>query len=428
MNVTSSTNVNRRHVLRGTGIAMALPFLEAMIPNRGLATGNADASEPAAPPKRFFATAVNFGMHPTAFHPAASGEDYEMPEVLRVLDKQRKDFTVFSHLDHGHKGGHKAQHTFLSGVKLEHAAGFRDGNISLDQRLAELCAGQTRFASMTLGGSGRIGTGWTRAGVAVPPVKSPQEAFQKLFVEDDPASVARARSLRARGKSILDAIADAGKAMERKLNQGDRQRLDEYFNSVRETELELQQLEKWSNEPKPIAPIKFPNTQPAQAAAAVKLWYDVSLLALTTDSTRVITLAPTFEETTVDGVTRGHHSLSHHGQDEATLAELHVLERFALSQFGYFLDRMKTTRQADGSSLLDSTITLFGSGMGDGSRHTNDNLPLILAGGGMRHGKHIDVEHKEPLNNLYLQLLQSYEVEADYFNGSTQTLSAFSQA
>ena len=403
---------------------MGLPLLEAMIPNRALAVGNASLPDIERPPMRFFATAVNFGMHPSAFHPATNGKDYEMPEVLRVLEKHRNDFTVFSHLDHGLVGGHTTQHTFLSGVKLEHAAGYRDGNISLDQRLGELCRGTTRFASMTLGDSGRIGTGWTRAGVTVPPVKSPQDAFQKLFVEEDPRSVAKARELRTRGKSILDAISDAGKAMERKLNQQDRQRLDEYFTSVRETESELQQLERWSKQPKPDAPTKFPGSQPERAAAAVKLWYDVSLLALTTDSSRVITLAPTFDETSVDGVTRGHHRLSHHGQDEDTVAELHVLERFALSQFGYFMNRLKDTKQADGSSLLDSTITLFGSGMGDGSRHTNENLPLILAGGGLKHGKHIDVQHKEPLNNLYLRLLQSFDAEADYFNGSTQTLTA----
>jgi hypothetical protein len=405
---------------------MALPFLEAMVPKRVLAAGTAAAT--GTPPKRFFTSAVNFGMNPAAFHPTIAGTDYDMPEVLRVLENQRKEFTVFSHLDHGHTGGHKAQHTFLSGVKLEHAAGYRDGNISLDQRLAEHCAGQTRFASMTLGGSGRTGTGWTRAGVAVPPIKSPQEAFQKLFVEDDPAAVARSKELRARGKSILDAVSDAGKAMERKLNQGDRERLDEYFTSVRETEVELQQLEKWANEPKPTAPVGFPKSQPGQAAAAVKLWYDVSLLALTTDSTRVITLAPSFDENTVEGINHGHHRLSHHGQDEEILAELRILERFSLSNFGYFMDRLKETKQADGSSLLDSTITLFGSGMGCGSRHTNENLPLIIAGGGLQHGSHIDVEHKEPLNNLYLQLLQSYGVETDYFNGSNQTLTAYGQA
>lgn len=401
---------------------MALPFLESMVPSRVLASASG------TPPKRFFATAVNFGMNPTAFHPTTTGEDYEMPEVLRVIEKHREDITVFSNLDHGHKGGHKAQHTYLSGVKLEHAAGYRDGNISLDQRLAEHCTGQTRFASLTLGDSGRTGTGWTRAGVAVPHIKSPQEAFQKLFVEDDPASVAKSRELRARGKSILDAVADAGQAMQRKLNQDDRERLDEYFTSVRETEVELQRLDKWAQEPKPEAPISIPKSQPEKAAAAVKLWYDVALLALTTDSSRVVTLAPTFEVSTVEGVNRGHHSLSHHGQDEATLAELRVLERFTLSQFGYFMDRLRDTKQIDGTSLLDSTITLFGSGMGCGSRHTNDNLPLILAGGGLKHGTHIDVHQKEPLNNLYLQLLQSYGVEEDYFNGSTQTLTAFGQA
>jgi hypothetical protein len=410
--------LNRRHVLRGAGMAFAIPAMESLLP--GSARGN---DRDLASPKRFVAMCLPFGMHPDAFHPTDAGTDYAMPETLQPLESQRSSFTVFSHLDHGMTGGHKAAHTFLSGVKLEHAAAHPDGNIGLDQRLAESLAGQTRFNSVCLAGSGRVGAGWTRSGVAVPAIKQPSDAFRLLFVDDEEAVKTRRAEQFQSGGSVLDAVRESANSFSRRLAQRDQQKLDEYFTAVRDTEKRLQMSAQWLNRPKPTVDAKSPSDATDDFEEYLGIWWDVVHLALMTDSTRVVTLAPPIISTALEGVTTGYHGLSHHGQDPDLLRELHMVECAVLGQLGRFLGKLRATKQADGQSLLDSTIVLFGSGMGNGSRHDNVNLPLILAGGGFRHGRHIDVRNKQPLNSLYLSILHQFGIETDRFNTTGSTFS-----
>ncbi len=196
-----------------------------------------------------------FGMYPGAFWPKATGRDYEMTQLLKPLESHRDDFTLFSHLDHGHKGGHFAVHTFLTGVKSADARGMEEGGISLDQRAAEFVGSRTRFPSLAVGSADGLHGGcqmsWTRTGTRVPPVPGPRELFRLLFVDDDAAAKKKATDRIALQESILDAVLGDANSLKKKLSKTDQQKLDEYFSSVRDVEVKLDLDRQWQKVPKP---------------------------------------------------------------------------------------------------------------------------------------------------------------------------------
>ena len=413
--------LTRRDVLRGAGVCIALPMLDAMLSEGVRAAAVADA------PKRLVVINVPFGMHQASFHPSDSGRDYTLPRTLQPLETVRDHFTVFSHLDHGVRGGHTAAHTFLSGVKYVDRAGHRDGNITLDQRAAELIGDATRFPSLTLWNNKSI-VSWTRAGIRVPAIAKPSDAFRLMFIEDTPSSKQGVRQSLAASGSILDAVRDNASRFQKKLGVSDRQKLEEYFESIRGVEKKLEASGAWLDRPKPVvddssaASIAGGNGDKGTMSELFEVWLDLIILALRTDSTRVAAIDVPNGSWGLDGVNQGYHTLSHHGQRDDMLQQLSVIERYQMQHLAGLIARMADTKEADGSSLLDSTMLLFGSGIGSGSRHTNDNLPIILAGGGFRHGQHLDVAHKQPLCNLYLSMLQQLGCDVDRFNTSTGTL------
>lgn len=415
--------ISRRTILRGAGVSMVLPMLETM----GASPRQRSENQP---PMRFAAVLLPFGIYSETFHPTTFGGDYEMPEVLKVLEPYRKEMTVLSGVDHGVKGGHQACHTALSGITHTQASAYVDGNIGLDQRLAEHVAGKTRISSMCLGSSGRIGAGWTRSGVAVPPVKTPLDAFNLLFLEQSTEMKKERAKFLASGKSVLDAVNASAKDFSRGLSSVDRAKLDDYFTAVRETERGLSSSIEWLDKPYPKPTMSPPKVNSDNVGAYMQAWFDVAHLAFETDSTRVVALSPMSGISTslIEGVENEYHGLSHHGRAPERVAQLKLTEKFILSHLARFYDKLMKTRQADGSRLLDSTMVLFTSGMGDGSSHTNSDVPVILAGGGFAHGKHINVAHKQPLNNLYLTMAQQFGVETDRFNTSTGTLTGLDHA
>ncbi len=398
---------------------MALPTLEAL-------------SAPAAvsAPKRMVCVGNSFGMYGPQFFPKSAGSDYEMTPILQPLERHRKDFSVFSHLDHGIKGGHYAVHSFLSGVKQSSAAAMPDGNISLDQRAAEVIGLETRFPSLTVGSETGLHGGcrmsWTRTGVRVPPLQGPREVFRKLFREEDAAGKVRASDRHRLQGSILDAILDEANSLGKRVSGRDREKLDEYFSSIRDVERRLQQQEKWQSVPKPKPPGEEPiNTNLVED---IPVLYDLIALALETDATRIATFEMAGQQfnTGILSLNKGYHALSHHGQDPQNIADLVKLEIYQMEQFSMFLDKLKAMKNADDSTLLDRTAVLFGSGMGNANSHTNSDLPIILAGGGYQLGDHrVMPEEKNkrvPLCNLYLSLLQRMGVEDEAFGISTGTL------
>ncbi len=419
----SSIEPARRRFLKAAGVSVALPWLDSLVPAR--------AGEKARDvPRRMVCVGNEFGMYPGSFWPEEQGLDFEATPLLEPLAPHRGSFTLFSHLDHGLKGGHFAVHTFLTGVKSADARNRPDGGISLDQRAAEFVGARTRFPSLAIGSDDGLHGGcqmsWTRTGTRVPPVPGPRELYRRLFVQGDPEDKRRAEDRIALNGSILDTVLDDANSLRQRLNPTDQHKLGEYLESIRSVERKLDLDRHWQQVPKPSVGMEEPvNEGLARDLPAI---YDLIALALETDSTRVATLeiGGSFRASDL-GVRAGYHGLSHHGHRPEVLEQLVALERYQVEQYARFLGKLEAIRQpGTDETLLDSTMVLFGSGMGNGNSHTNTDLPIILAGGGFRHRGHAslpeDAGRRVPLSNLYVSMLQRFGVATDSFSGSTGTL------
>jgi len=421
----------RRFFLRAAGIRLALPILDSLgarVLGSGLAVSALSADAKTVRPMRMVAIGNAFGFYAPKFFPRQAGENYDAPHLLEPIAAYRKDVTVYSGLDHGVKGGHFAVHSFLSGVRQVDAKAMPDGNISLDQRMAETVGGATRFPSLTLGSEEGLHGGcmmcWTRSGTRVTPIQGPRELFRKLFVNESEVEQLRTSDRLTLHGSILDAVNGDAQSLKRQLGAHDQQKLDEYFTSVRDAEKVLELRRKWAKVPKPPAPLPEPENR--GLVSDIPVLYDLIALALQTDSTRIATLeiAGGFEASVL-GVRKEYHALSHHGQVPETIDLLVKLERYQTEQFARFLGKLKSIEDG-GGSLLDHTMVLFGSGMGNGNTHTNLNLPVVLAGGGFRHGSYQSFPasglNSQPLSNLFLSMLHRFGVEQQRFALSTGTL------
>ena len=412
----------RRLFLKAAGISVAIPALESV-----RAGGSEKSSDP---PTRMVCIGNEFGMYPESFWPAKTGRNYKLSPLLQPLADHQDAFTLFSHLDHGQKGGHFAVHTFLTGVKSSEARGLPDGGISLDQRAAEFVGSRTRFPSLTIGSEDGLHGGcrisWTRTGTRVPPITGPRELFRQLFIDGSASEKLKAIDSIAMKGSILDAVLGDAKSLARRVNKDDERKLDEYLNSVREVESKLELDQHWQNIPKPKPSIDRPEDE-GLTKDLPKL-YDLIAIALQTDSTRVATLEVGGSFAASDlGIRKGYHSLSHHGKVQASIDLLVQIERYQVEQFARFLDKLSSLKDTGtDTSLLDSTMALFGSGMGNANSHTNNDLPIVLAGGGFKHGEHKQYPKEKskrvPLCNLYTSMLQQFGIETDRFGNSTGTL------
>lgn len=411
-----SQTCTRRNFLRAVGVSLALPWLETF------------ARPPSAqPPRRLVCICTPLGLHSPFFLPRTAGKDYTLTPYLEVLREFRANFTVISGLSHPDVGpSHDSIYTFLTAAPHpELRAGFRN-TISLDQFAAERIGGQTRFPSLTLADEG-FSLSWTRSGAIVPSDSWPSSVFARLFLEGRPEEKeAQARRLRD-GQSILDSVRDQALKLQVGLGADDRDKLDEYFSSVRELEQRLARAEEWSKKPKPKVDAQPPQniTNPADIIGRTRLMFDLIHLAVQTDSTRLITmlLAGTSLVPTVAGVSLGHHDLSHHGQDPTKIEQLKKVELETMKAVRDLLTKLEQTKEG-GVSLLDRTMVYFGSNLGSGSTHATKNLPILLAGGGFQHGRHLafDAAKGPPLCNLYVSMLQRLGIEADKFGSSTGTL------
>lgn len=410
----------RRTFLRAAGVGLALPLLDSLQPRGYAATA-------AAPMRRMLCICTPLGLHPPYFFPGEAGKDYAATPYLDVLNDFRSDFSVISGLSHPEVGSsHDSIYSFLTAAPHpEIREGFRN-SISLDQFAAEQIGGQTRFPSLVLSDEG-FSLSWTQSGAIVPSDCWPSSVFARLFLEGRPDEVeAQARRLR-NGQSILDSVGDQARRMRAGLGSSDSEKLDEYFTSVRELEQRLANAEDWSKKPKPKVdaepPQDIPN--PADIVGRTRLMFDLIHLALQTDSSRLITmlLAGTSLVPIIPGVSLGHHDLSHHGQDPNKIEQLRIVEIEMMGVLGDLLKKLKETREEE-DSLLDRTMVFFSSNLGAGSTHSTKNLPILLAGGGFRHGQHLAFDPAEPppLCNLYVSMLQQLGIEAEGFGSSTGTL------
>jgi hypothetical protein len=416
-------DLNRRNFLRGLGVSFALPAFESL---------GRQSAQTAAKAQRFVCVAPNYGMYPGGFFPTETGAAYAMPSLLKSLEKHRGDLSIFTNLDHPDVGGgHGCSNAFLNGIELKDTKDDPQRLFSLDQHLAEQIGSANRFPSLRLGSGG---VSWSRAGIRLPTDMDPERIFAKLFVDDQRKTKERERQFIGEDASILDVVRADAKRLSARLAKRDQDKLDEYLTSVREVERHLQRKNDWIDIAKPkirdevikgdgddrIVDLDYPyNTS---------VIYDLMVLALQTNSTNVICYGHPGGNRLFpfDGITLGYHSLTHHGKRPDLLDQLVIVESFYAQQFSRFLTKLKNTRDTEDRSLLDSTVVMFGSGMGNASSHSSRNLPMIVAGGGFRNGNHHRFERHgrdgRPLADLFVTILQQLGVEQDRFASSNGNL------
>ena len=427
--MTSIHRFTRRKLLGSAGVTLTLPLLEAMVP----VPSQAQASDASKRPRRMICINTTLGLHTPNLFPTQAGRDYELTPYLEPIKQFRNDFTVFSGLSHPEvDGGHPAELCYLTASPHPRADNFKN-TISLDQYAIERLVPDTRFGSLVLSSSSSRGLSFTRSGVAIPAEDRPSRVFKNMFVDGTPTEIRAQVERLKQGQSIMDTVLEEARDFERGLGTQDRTKLEEYFESVREVEQRLVNSQDWTRRAKPKVDAKPPTdiNSSVEVPARVRLMIDLMHLALQTDSTRFITFALNGLNAVpiIPGVTQDWHNLSHHGQDPTKLAELRIVEVQQMQLFGELLTKLKST-QENGESLLDRTIVLFGSNLGNASSHDNKNLPIIVAGGGFRHGQHLAFDPKKnpPLSNLFVQFLQRLGADVDAFGSSEGTVNGFELA
>ena len=441
MNLNTSRPLSRRTALRGIGAMISLPLLEAMLPNTLHAAPSTYRPLPKSgtnpTPRSIFCYVPN-GVNIIDWIPESMGKGYKPSPTLEILKEHHSDFSILSGLGHPNStGGHSGADTWLTGANLRSVPGKDYSNsLSVDQLIASQIGKNTRFPSIEISDGSGTGSAlhshtlaFDQNGTPLPTENNPQRLFDRLFVPDDDAS--REATLRryAEKRSILDNILSEAKALDKKLGNADKAKLEEYLASVRETEIRLQRQVDWIDVPKPrIDPNGLQlNSKPGDAHDR-SMWLDVMLeisyLAFVTDATRVITFEWAREAGGTGPGGENHHELSHHGGDPDMLKRLAKVDRDYLERLNRFLTFLKSTDEG-GRPMLDHTMVLYGSGMNSGIKgeHSPKNLPLIVAGGsayGVKHGQHVakDPENHPPLSNVLLSVAHKMGVEAPSFSDS----------
>jgi len=439
-------SLSRRSVLRGLGVAVGLPSLEAMMPRTGLLRA-ADAA--AKPPVRLAWVFFPNGTNPKQWEPASDATELELKPSLEPLAEFKQDFSILTGLAQVNArslgdgpGDHaRSAAAFLTGAHPLKTAGanMRVGK-SADQFAAEAYGRATRLPSIELGtergrAAGSCDSGyacaysnnisWRTASQPMAKEINPRLAFERLFGNGAAGSSQATKNLLFQ-KSILDMVADDAAQLRKSLGSTDRQKLDEYFTSVRDVELRIDRMRE---------PVAFdvsdqipPDSVPDQIDEHIRLMYDLMVLAFKTDTTRVATFMLGNEGSNRSfpsiGVTQGHHELSHHQEDPDKMGKIAAIDKFFATQFAYFLKQLKETTEGD-SNLLDNSLIVYGGAIRDGNRHDHHDLPLILAGRGgnnFRTGIHRRYTTETPLNNLFLTMLGTVGVDIKEFGDSTGRL------
>lgn len=399
--------LDRRTFLRGAGVSLALPWLEAM-GRRSASVVHAGEMAPSEIPRRTYFSVWGFFNNRNVPH--ETGKDYPLPAPFDVLKDYRNDFTLLSGLRVS-DGSHSGPGAFLTGLN---APNNNARLISVDQQIAEFHKGKTRVPSLVLGISRSTGfggpywtaTSWTAYGTPIAAEDRPEAVFNQLFRVDDPNARAARENQLARNASILDEVRDQARRLEKNLGKDDRGTLDQYFTSIRDVEERIQMDRAWIDRPKPaVAPIDFGKTPPRNQADAnddgtgmrryLRLFFDVIALAFQTDSTRVVAhnpkgeSGPTFKDLTQCPF--DYHTLSHHGEDPEKLKFWTAVDRVYLAEWAYFLGKLKGIKEGQGT-LLDHTMAAWGTVQGDAG-HSLKELPLLLCGGaglGLKHQGHVN--------------------------------------
>ena len=423
-----NAHLSRRTFLKSAGVSILIPTLESL--GKPSPNGTSPNSR-----SRLLVISNNLGFLPKHFFPETSGTDYSMSPTLEPLTPVRHEFSVFSGMSHPDvSGGHSAENCFLTGARGPTKSGFRN-QISLDQFIVEKLGQTTRFASLNLGvniDKANRSLSWTRDGVLLPAEDSAPALFKKMFLQGNAEAVQRQIQRLKEKASILDTLGEEVRHLNRKVTHSDRTKLDQYLNSIREIENRLTTAREWELRPKPSTSLQEPTeiSDKKQFLKKVELMFQMARIAFESDSTRVITLmldafaTPAFSLDGKHSTTEGYHGLSHHGQSPEKVSQLKQADIAQIRLFKKMLEDFASSNDGAGR-LLDSTSILFGSNMSDANTHDNTNLPILLAGGGFKHGQHhaFKADANLPLCNLYVTLLQRMGVETSQFSTSTGDLS-----
>lgn len=412
--------ISRRTILRAAGAAIPLPLLDAMS-SRCQASHDVSAQARA----RMVLVSVPLGLHAPYFFPEGSGKDYRPSRYLNHLEPLRGDWTVLSGVSHHYGGGHGTRAGLMTAVAPEN---MRPGNIrngiSLDQEVATRIDYPVRFSSLIVG---KTGLSFNAKGVVIPAETKAVEMFRRLFINGSAAEVAAEVVRIQHGRSILDGVREQASALSRQLGNRDRDRIELMMSSIREAEQHLQREQDWISRPKPQVDVEPFNDDFAGPSLIdrQRQWYSLVHLALLTDSTRVVSMnLHSHAGVAIGGQQIAHHDASHHGRNEDKIEQLALIEEAEVEAFAEFLGKLKESHE-DGLSLLDQTQVLYASDLGNASAHTTDNLPVLIAGGGLRHAGHLEFDRKRnaPLANLFVRMLQQLGIEADRFGSSTGVMS-----
>jgi hypothetical protein len=411
---TFQKHLSRRAMLRGAGITLGLPLLEAMTPAFAAVKETKQA-------KRFVGMSLALGLHNPNLVPEGSGRGYKPSRYLAGIQDLREDFTVVSGSSHpGVTGGHTAEGSIFSACPNARGSTTRN-TISLDQLMSKHLGHETRFPSLVLNTNSQTSPSYTENGTMIPAENSAMKLFTRLFVNDTPAEQERQAELIRQGRSVMDVVGAEAKSLQRELGAGDRDKLDSWFTSVRELEQRLAANEAWTHKPKPKVKLAPPTKIPRDNEVEVdRIFLDIVHMALATDSTRFITLHVTGNNVQgIEGVDESYHTLSHHGMDADKLEQLARVEQGVIHTWAAFLRKLKTDK------LLDDTMVLLTSNLGNASSHDNKNMPVLFAGGGFKHGQHLAFDQKDnyPLPNLYLSMLHRLGMQDEAFATSTGEMS-----
>lgn len=439
-------SLSRRHVLRGFGSVITLPFLESFRTHAFAA----EVKKAVARPLRAAWLYIPNGVNVADWFPAGEGTSYTLSPSLKEIEKHRADFSVISGLmqdwahAHGNGGGDHARAvaTFLTGCQPKKTAGADIHlGISVDQIAAQKIGHLTRLASLELStdgqrSSGRCDSGyscayqfnlaWKNETMPMAPEMDPRLVFERMFGIGAAAGKGEdAQRQRRLQKSVLDSVLGEAKSLQNKLNVADRRKIDEYFTSLRDIEQRIERAEKFQAE---MPDVKVPEGIPDSYEQHIRVMFDLLALAFQTDTTRIATFMLAHDGSNRSfpelGVPDAHHYLSHHQSDPQKLAKIATIDRFYIRQFGYFLDKMKSIKEGDGT-LLDNSMIVFGGAISDGNRHNHNNLPILFAGGGggtLTHGKRTVLKNDTPMTNLYLSMLERMGVPAERIGDSTGLL------
>ena len=419
MKTRGHTTVGRRHFLKSAAALIALPQLEALAAPAQFATSAKKA-------RNLVSIGSYLGLHQNAFFPKEVGRNFAMPETLKPLTDHRDSFSVFSGLDHRAPNGHKAWTNFLCGNT--------PNAYSLDQMVADQIGQDSRFPSVQLTagtGEGTKAMSFTKRGIGLPMIQRPSVFYNQMFMSA--ADKSRMEHMLRSGKSSLDNVLDDALRLQKSVPSRDRDKLDEYFDSLRSVEKRMEHQIASINDPVPTTDYRLPDSDPITPnllMEAETLMYDLMALALENESSRVLSmfLDGLGQVFSIDGepLKAGYHGLSHHGNDPAMIRDLVKIERSHVQCLSNFITQLKEKKGVDGRALIDDTIILMGTGMGDASRHSNRNLPTLVAGGGFDHGRHIAVDQSDPnaplLGDLYVTLMQKLNLEVGSFSNASRNM------